>query len=61
MPVIEGRFSLDEALQADEIYAMSSTRDLLPVSAIGEAQFDVSGPMLVEMREAMRAATRHYE
>ena len=58
--VVEGRFTLDEALQADEVCVMSSTRDLLPVSAVGDARFEQDGPRLARLRKAMNAAARHY-
>ena len=55
------RSTLDDALQADELCVMSSTRDLLPASAVGDTPFRVDGPMLARLRGAMRGAARQYE
>ena len=49
----EGQFTLKELYEADEVFAMSSTRGLLPVSAIGDVSYDTQGPMLVGLKGAL--------
>lgn len=62
MTVIEDRFTMVEALGASEMFVMSSTRGLLPVSALGDKEFDAGDtPMLDELRAAVRAAERRDE
>ena len=37
--VVEGRFTLDQLLAADEVFITSTTRDILPVQSIGQSRF----------------------
>lgn len=49
----EGVFPLEAALEASEVCVLSSTRDLLPVSAIGKVSYEAAGPQLARLREAI--------
>jgi len=41
MHVHRGRFTLEDLYQADEVFITSTTRDILPVSSVGEKKFKV--------------------
>jgi hypothetical protein len=50
----EGVHSLDDAQRAGEFFALSTTRDLLPVAAIGNVRFPTTdGPMRYKLQAAM--------
>jgi hypothetical protein len=51
---IQGVHSLDDAQRAGEFFALSTTRDLLPVAAIGNVRFPTTdGPMRHKLQAAM--------
>ena len=39
--VVEGRFPIDQLLDADEVFITSTSREILPVSRIGESEYGV--------------------
>ena len=46
-------FNVDEMLEADEVFLTSSTRDIQPVTQIGDKVFDV-GPVTTELIQVFR-------
>ena len=53
IPVREERFVRDDLLAADEVFIMSTVREVLPVTAVGAATFDV-GPVVQALRHGFR-------
>ena len=52
--VDEGRYGLDRLLEADEIFAMSTTKDIMSVVAVGDAGFR-QGPVTAALAEGFEA------
>jgi branched-subunit amino acid aminotransferase/4-amino-4-deoxychorismate lyase len=52
--VVEGVFQLKEILQADEVFVTSSTKDVMPVSAIGEHKFGLSQPLVAALAQRFK-------
>jgi branched-subunit amino acid aminotransferase/4-amino-4-deoxychorismate lyase len=50
MPVSEGVFSLKDMMEAEEVFVTSSTKDVLPVSAVGDKKFP-TGPLTTKLAE----------
>lgn len=50
VPVAEGRFELSRLLHADEVFAMSTTKDLMAVGAVGDRAFE-PGPVTQMLAE----------
>jgi hypothetical protein len=44
---------LEDAKRASEFFALSTTRDLLPISSLGDATYDTDGPMQAKLQAAM--------
>ena len=51
LPMREGRFSLDRVLEADEVMVIGTTREVTPVVAVGEQEYQW-GPVTKRLREA---------
>ncbi len=50
-----GVYRLDEVLSADEAFVVSATRPVLPVHAIGDAEFNAPGTVTATTRAAFAA------
>ena len=50
----EGVFQLREVYAADEVFVASSTKDVLPVSGVGEHQFKAAGPLTAALANHFR-------
>lgn len=48
-----GRFPLDELSTADEVFAMSTVKEVTPVISVGEWEFE-SGPVTAKLRDLFR-------
>lgn len=48
---VEGRFPIERLEAADEVMAFSTTKEVIPVTAVGERRFP-AGPMAARLREA---------
>lgn len=53
IPVREERFHRADLLGADEVFVMSTVREVLPVVAVGSDRFE-RGPVVAELRSAFR-------
>lgn len=58
IPVQRGVYALDAMLAADEVCAVSSMKDVLPVSAIGSHAFPADGQHVRALQKAFRQLTR---
>lgn len=54
VPVREGRYGADDVLGADEVFVMSTVRQVLPVTAVADATFPV-GPVTRRLSEGFTA------
>lgn len=50
--------TLDELLQADEAFLASTARDVMPVGALDDREFDAPGPVTARTAEAVESAIR---
>ena len=57
VPVREGRFDVSELLGADEVFAMSTVREVGPVVRVGDAEFEV-GPITRTLKEGFDELVR---
>ena len=55
MEVGEGRFSLDDALAADEVFALSTVKEVMPVGRIGDRELK-PGALTAKLASAFAAA-----
>lgn len=54
IPVVEGRFELNRVSTADEVFALSTLKEVTPVDRVGEQRFQ-SGPVTARLAAAYRA------
>jgi branched-subunit amino acid aminotransferase/4-amino-4-deoxychorismate lyase len=52
--VVEGRFTLDRVLEADEVFALSTLKEVTPVDRVGDHPF-APGPVAARLAAAYRA------
>lgn len=57
VPIIEGIFALDRLLGADEVFGMSTLKQLVPIERVGDRAVPV-GPMSVALAEGFAAIVR---
>lgn len=57
VPAREGRFDVSELLGADEVFALSTVREVGPVVKVGEAEFEI-GPITRMLREGFDELVR---
>lgn len=54
IPVAEARYGSDDLLGADEVFVMSTVRQILPVTAVADVHFD-PGPLTRDLAEGFAA------
>ncbi len=54
VPVREGRYTLDRVLGADEVFALSTVKEIKPVGRVGARDFE-TGPVTKELSDAFAA------
>ena len=55
--VAEGRFTLDRVLEADEVFALSTLKEVKPVDRVGATNFE-TGPITAQLAAAYRARVK---